>query len=1115
MFHHPVFYKLLGIPDGITEPSPYQLLGIAVQESSPEAIKTALAERKKLLRQNIPGPQFIPMVLLFEKELDRSARLLLDPARRKAYHARLAKEAQQVKQQRGAARRQKQVLAAREAIRDTVRPDGTLGDDQRPILDARLRGLGLSEKSIRTILAALPSPAPAAPPAGSPTPARDTDFFASAIDMAINQKLLLKDDEERLYELAGRLGIAREGAAEAISRRLASLQARRAESPEEALKARFAQQVRSMYPDRRASRDERERLRALAASQGLSADAAARVLDECLETVLALQGELRIAEGQLAAPAAPAAAPGAAPLAPGTPEPRPGGMFAPPPQPKRSISPMQLALFVGIPAGLILVAAIVLVVVLGVGRNGTSPKGAGASTALAAKGAEPHAGTATEPSPDPVDVLRRKLLAAINSPSELDTLLAEPEAAAALEPLADRVRPDESLENADAVALFCAALSSRAALDAPTQDRIVRALIRVVQETRKPAVAERPAQALVAALFLRTDDERVVSPGQRRSLAKRCTQAWQKSLKQAEADPLHDRERIVAAVADGGSLELYAGRAGSKAFGEVAARLAQMAADPKQRHAKAALAALDHLGRADKDAAPELARKTAHMALCDILRKTTDTGVATRVGVALVHGLGLADSGSIGADHLAIPERREAIAADFERFITSGGRPPRLPTEGAPAVIPKTQEVRAKFTTARDTASLLSDAALALLAGCERAARFTMGTDAWAGELVGALAAKDRAEHLAEPIAIVFAASGRTTREHRTSAIRLKQLQADVRSSSTPVRYAAIGELKHLEDPEATQVLLRAVSWNASVSSPAEARTLSRLLGALRSKQDKVIPGRLAHALGGASSLAGFAIMKTLKDCTDTSAFRTKIKLSSLEFPRKSTPAVRARCARQWQDILGSGLVPWKRDKQKGEKPKKPAKPDKEKDEKAPEPGAGLPDVATLKLLATAARHTELMASLMRARRWGKDNLATPSPTRVRQAARVVATTVGRDLRRAADACVDEARRLTRGHAKATTFAQALTRVDLERQARTLAAGTDLQKTAVSLDAMGSLLDILAQEFDPDGANQEALKAARQRHAEALAETTNVAAELRENAYHTLVIWDLVLKGQR
>jgi len=79
------FYKVLDIPEAVTEPTYYQLLGIDPRMCTAELV-APLEERRKRLRHNIPGPQFVPLVLRFEKQqLEVAAAVLSDDGTRRQY----------------------------------------------------------------------------------------------------------------------------------------------------------------------------------------------------------------------------------------------------------------------------------------------------------------------------------------------------------------------------------------------------------------------------------------------------------------------------------------------------------------------------------------------------------------------------------------------------------------------------------------------------------------------------------------------------------------------------------------------------------------------------------------------------------------------------------------------------------------------------------------------------------------------------------------------------------------------------------------------------------------------------------------------------------------------
>lgn len=278
MIHPAILYKMLGIPESAGEPTPYTLLGITPRECTPEIIEQALAERKKRLRQNIPSPQFIPMVAVWEQEIERAAAILSDQWKRDSYNTQLATEARKPQAQQARAQERLLVARVREAIQAAVNPDGTLAETKRQDVANRLRELGVPQHNIRSLLAQLPAPAPLA---GGPTP-QAKEYFPTAVDVAINQGLLTAEDEVKLFDLATKLSIPRNAAVEIINSRLQARSARRGERNAGAAVANFAQRIRILHPDGKAGAAERSRLIALGMSCGLSESQATAAINAAL-----------------------------------------------------------------------------------------------------------------------------------------------------------------------------------------------------------------------------------------------------------------------------------------------------------------------------------------------------------------------------------------------------------------------------------------------------------------------------------------------------------------------------------------------------------------------------------------------------------------------------------------------------------------------------------------------------------------------------------------------------------------------------------------------------------------------------------------------------------------
>jgi len=981
MFYHPVFYKLLGIPEGTSDPTPFQLLGIEPGASDPETVKRALAERRMLLRQNIPGPQFIPMVSLIEKELDRAAALLLDPRKREAFAKRLQREAQQKKQQR----LQKQVVAARQAVRETVNPDGTLPDDKRPALAGRLRALGLSAKAVRSILDGLPSPEAAA----AETAPQSTDFFTTAVDLALSQGLLTPDDERKLLALAQKLRLPAELAARTINERLAARGARRGKPEAESLSAQFARQVAALHPDRRASRAERQRLVALAATQGLTPEAAERVLEELLEPVH---------EGAAAVPlrldGEPAADEAAFELVPEE-EKAPGRAAAAPPlfldrwTKAHARRAPNKTLAIAVAAGVVVVVTVVAAILISrAGRQKTE--------------SQPDEG----PRPATRDVTQKTPPDAKKEGSENGQGEEEP---------ASRSRPED----------LCRKLLAAGGQVERLQDLLVGV----------DASALDPALKLAADLLA--------------------------------GDPA----RYETQMAEGLLCALVSPRFSLR---------------PSSREIVVGglIAALGH---------NQNASRTLKLCLCDAIGQASDTALAGKARHALAQALDVRPDDPLRTAGLATEAERAKAAEAFRRRLKE--EPVRPPTKGPEPETPKvavtTEAIRAKYARTDDTNDLLCDVALTLLASCDRLARFTARSEAFSAELAAAVGAPDRAKHLARNVAVTFpkpvAVAG------PADQARLEEVRKEVRSDSAATRYRAIEWLKQASLPEATAILLEEVKANAQVKGVADARTLSRLLLALRTKKDPAILGQLVAMLPEASSFAALGIVRALLAGTTADA-----QGKGLTLRHRHSDAERKACATAWAEASRGGRVAWAGVAEQGGPREKPP---------------WQPDVLGVRLLATIALYAEAAADLLAAQGGGGQAAAPPGGPAFLRARSVAADGISQEVLRRLDANLEQLARLVRSHPKGKAHSDAVERIERERTARTLASASVLQKAVVSLDAAGALLELLVEETDPRDRRKAALADARREWQRAAADATNVLREMRESGYHNLVLCDLLLEN--
>jgi hypothetical protein len=151
-----LFHRLLNIPEDVESPTYYQLLDINPLQSSPEVVREAVEQRKALLRRQIPGPQFLPVIARFEKELDKAAETLIDPDKRQAYHEHLKGHDGRHRKRTLTDKQRQYLQRIRSIIRRSLNEDGTLNLAKRPDLIDTLKRMDVPEKDIRYILEQIP-----------------------------------------------------------------------------------------------------------------------------------------------------------------------------------------------------------------------------------------------------------------------------------------------------------------------------------------------------------------------------------------------------------------------------------------------------------------------------------------------------------------------------------------------------------------------------------------------------------------------------------------------------------------------------------------------------------------------------------------------------------------------------------------------------------------------------------------------------------------------------------------------------------------------------------------------------------------------------------------------
>ncbi|GEM_PF-6841754 len=200
------FYRALGVPDDAIKPTYYQLLDLDPESCTPELVDEHRNQQRIRLRQSIPSPEFIPMILRFEKhKLDHAAAVLRDPARKRKYDQHLAQKAEvQKRQEKKEKARRALVQKIRETVDKHLNPDKTLSDTNRPLLAAALQGLGVKDEEVKEFLDKIPAPAK---PTSRPSE-EVIKYFAKFVDLAIRGHATTADAREWTMGMAHTLSIS-------------------------------------------------------------------------------------------------------------------------------------------------------------------------------------------------------------------------------------------------------------------------------------------------------------------------------------------------------------------------------------------------------------------------------------------------------------------------------------------------------------------------------------------------------------------------------------------------------------------------------------------------------------------------------------------------------------------------------------------------------------------------------------------------------------------------------------------------------------------------------------------------------------------------------------------
>jgi len=1095
MIYGPAFYKLLGIPESVAEPTAYHLLKLDPRMITEALVDGALEDRKARLRQNIPGPQFIPIVSLIEQELEKAAAILRDPARRKEYDARLLRESRKKRLTRDSQKRRKLVEACRQAVRSMVDADGCLPDGKRGELASRLDSLGLPDDQVRYVLEHIPAPDHGEADASAEQRRRRRDeamgFFLAAIDLEVRGGLLDGPGERKLMKMAERFDIPADLAVEKIDERLAALGAERGGRDESSLIGQFKLHVLAMFPMGDATRSDRKRLLSLAAAQGLSVRQAERTLREYLPPLEGEEGGVEgidssLPEEPLAVLRRLAAESAEAPV--------PGG--------EREGRYARYA--VDVVVALVLAAATV-----GVWRAveawyvaaGPAPPGRPSTPQAAAAATGPHTRPALL-----AEAFRslhagarvRRLLRDATASVRAETLLL------AADMLLGRAAPHEQ---ASAERLYKALLGCPPA-DGRVQDAAVAALLGRLRAPGEAGAPQRKglyraAGLLASVLFLRpTPGVAVEDPAEMKAFLARCEGAWAKSRAFHPADPVNDPSRLADAVMGGGSLTIYAERADRARFAAVTAELARVAAEAQEPGSQEALMAL--LGSGGYGGHPAEIGQVARLALCDVMRATSDAETAARAQATLASALGLAYDDPLRSVSLDSPLDRAKTAAAFRRVVEAGvralpgTRPAATQPESRPAAPPPraavtlADSVRATWTDRPTVGQALTDLAAAMLVCAERVARFTLRSEALTGEMVEVLKQADpalRASRLTKRVRLLEAAAAVPSGPRVLDDKLAEELMAGLRSSVPGLRNRAIEQLRLLDDTAAAAVLIERLTEIVQTARP-DMPAMNRILAALVRMSDGGIPGQLARLIRPARS--NYAAHRVVMALLEGSGYMGSANRRMYQLPINHNSKQRLTCAGIWKNLALS--CPWGPGRLAGAVAG-PVGP----------PPAWRPDPTAEKLLALFAYYSELTGQLLRAYKPAAGAEA-PKPPEIRPAKADVAAPVHESqLAEALELMVAELTRLARGHEGGREFAVKMDMIALKARSRGLACETALQRAAVSLDTAGGVLEVLVLEAD-GAAVRETVAELRRRRDQAAADAENVLIEMREHCYYNLIL---------
>ena len=1110
MIYGLAFYKLLGIPESVTEPTAYHLLRLDPRTVTEAMVDGALKARKVRLRQNIPGPQFIPIVSRIERELERAAAILRDPARRGEYNDRLLSQARRKRRQVEGDRRRKLVAACRSAVQSMVDADGCLPAEKRPELARRLDRLGLGDDDVRYVVENTPQPA-AREADGSDEQRRQAreqamQFFLAAVELEIDHGLLDEAGERKLMALAKKLSIASHIAYRKISSQLQTLGAERGTRDESTVAAQFKLHVMAMYPMGDASEVDRKRLLSLAAAEGLSVHEAEKVLQDYLAPLAGEAGEGGEGEAAEAAPQDPlpilrllAAEEASAPALPGG----------------RRKGAGRAGRYAWMAVGVVLLCL----------------ASVGAWKAIEHQLSRPsrptgRVGTRAEP-PGDADIgfthrpaLLTAAFQALHSQEQVRKLFNDANEATRVESLsaaADLViaggtpRGEVLAEGVFKALLHCPPAKAAA------QDAAVGALngrLRRLAGSGRLGRAKvyRAAGMLASTLLLRpTPGFTVTDPAEMAGFLDRCELAWNDSREKSPADPANDAKRLAYAVIQGGSLPMYAERADAQRLADVTDELARVAADGRAAGAREALESLTaFVGRSGY---PKETRQVARLAMCKVLEAAADVRVADKARAALATAIELDFRDPVRGAPLATPKARAvaaqalrvAILTDRKTTTTqpaAATRPkPRTPaTRLSPATL-LSPSVRAAWSDGKTTQTLLGDLAMTALACAERTAAFAAESDVLTRELQGVLSRRRAAGRAARLVRQVHLADPRDDADGakalELTAQEVERLKRLLRSNSAGMRARAIALLRIQDSPVSAMVLIDRLAGSIRAGK-AEFAVMNRILRVLTEMSDPRIPLKLAELIEPAKT--NYAAHRIAMTLLAGSTYQGTPQQVRYQLAINHSVQRRTVISARWRTLAVS--CPWG-----------PDRLSKVIAGRAGPPPAWQPAEATAKLLTAFVHYTDLTGRLLRTCR-PPAGAEPPKMPALSPGKGGIAGPAGNErLARATGLLAAELIRLARGHDRGKAFAVQIDMIDLGSKVRMLSCETQLQKAAVRLETAGRGLEVLVLESDSRGAKKPVVAETRRQRDRAAAAAIDVLGEMREHCYYNLVLLELLGPG--